>query len=103
MDKREVLFMGVRTNTWKDRVSQEQKTRHVADLYMPGVGGYDKVLTPEQFGRLANVAPGTKMVQALDIEISNEVVKGGEGKNDWARRTPSVRFGDLELSSVKAS
>lgn len=94
-EQKEVFFNGVRDESYRKKGEETVTERFVADMYMPGVGAYDVLLTAGQYARFLNLQPGTQMLQGFKIEVRNSVVSNGKGS--FAVRRPEVRFLDLEL------
>lgn len=95
-EQKQVTLNGCRTRSWDDKKTGEKQTRFIADLYMPGLGAYDVMLTPEQYAQLVNLPPNTPLVQHYRMEIRDEVVSR-EGGRPFAVRRPVVVFGALSL------
>lgn len=95
-EQKNVILNGCRTRSWKDRKTGEDVVRFIADLYMPGMGAYDAMLTSEQYAQLATLAPGTALVQTYRMEIRDEVISR-DGGRPFAVRRPTVVFGALSL------
>lgn len=94
-EKKMVFFNGVRDESYIKKGEDKQTDRFVADMYMPGVGAYDVLLSTGQYAQFLNLQPGTQMLQGFKIEVRNSVVAGAKGS--FAVRRPEVRFLDLEL------
>lgn len=101
MDKLRVegFFMGVRDDSYtkKDGVRVE---RFLADVYVPGLGGFDMPVTAAQYAGLLQQSPNTPMVLPLQLRIENTMREFNGRK--FPVRDLTVRTGALEITARKA-
>lgn len=92
MEQVEVKLMGTQTGQKKDKTAWYR-----ADLYVEGVGAFDKSLTPAEYVALSKLPSGSTLVMGLRLSIEEKQIPNGRG-GTFAVRVLGVRLGELALA-----
>lgn len=92
MDKLTVMVMGTQEKTKKSGEKFYQ-----VDLYLPGVGAFDKTVDAGTFVALSKLPPATPVELAVTLAVQEEKVNLDGGRSFSVRRL-GIRLGDLNLT-----